>query len=213
MSKLRLVLLLTAALLAGAHTAFAAEGIAPSAEEAKPLEAGGTLPEAGIVTPGGEAKSLREALGGKPTALVFYRGGWCPYCTRHLAGLKDAEAELEELGFQIVGITPESPEKIAETVKDKELGYTILSDGKLEAAKAFGLAFDLGAVTAVAYTAYGATLPERALPVPAVYLVDADGALVFAHAEADYKKRLSNEELLAAARKAAAPKSGAAPEE
>ncbi|MBI1320767.1 MAG: redoxin domain-containing protein [Candidatus Hydrogenedens sp.] len=198
-------LVMTLLMLTVALPVFAAEGIAPSAEETKPIPAGGMLPDVSVATVEGETVKLKDALGGKPTALVFYRGGWCPYCVRHLAGLKDAEPTLKELGFQIVGITPEGPAKIAETIKDKELDYTIVSDGELEAAKAFGLAFDLGAVTALAYRGYGATLPENALPVPAVYLVDAEGKLVFAYANPDYKTRLSNDDLLEAARKAVAP--------
>ncbi|ULT24851.1 redoxin domain-containing protein [Sphingobacterium sp. E70] len=39
----------------------------------------------------GGAIDIGKAISQKPTILVFYRGGWCPYCNLQLSGLQEIE--------------------------------------------------------------------------------------------------------------------------
>ncbi len=71
----------------------------------------------------------------------FYRGGWCPYCNAHLADLVKIENKLENLGYQIVAITIDKPDKIKESFDKYKPNYILLFDSKVEALEAFGLAF------------------------------------------------------------------------
>ncbi len=178
-----------------------AKGIAPSEADAKPLQPGTAVPAAAIQGADGSEIDLATFVKGKQTALVVYRGGWCPYCTKHLEALKDAIEPLKGLGFEIVGLSPDTPEKLAETSDKHTLPYTLLSDSKLNAAKALGVAFSLDTLTAVKYRGYGIPLVEGALPVPSVFLVDEAGVIGYTHSESDYKQRLAAEDLIAAATK------------
>lgn len=198
-----LLLTLTIALGAGAEGSGTKTMIHPSAEETKPAKVGDMLPDVALNRVDGTEVSLHDLVTDQAAVLVFYRGGWCPYCNTHLQGLRTIKPELDDLGYQLIGLSPEPPEKIAETIEEKELDYTVLSDGKLELAKKLGIAFDLGAETGAKYTEYGATLVERALPVPTVILAGSDGVIDYIYTNPDYKVRLSNEELIAAAKKAA----------
>ena len=56
-----------------------------SAEETRPIAAGEAVPALKLETVDGETFDLNEAIAKKPTVLIFYRGGWCPFCNRHLA--------------------------------------------------------------------------------------------------------------------------------
>lgn len=199
---LGLVTMTTPALAAGSKSKN--KGVASSAEAAKPLAAGKSLPNTKITTESGETVKLAKVLGGKPTAIVFYRGHWCPYCMKHLAGLKEISAELDALGVKLVAITPDKPEYITEAKKKTEMDIDIYSDSRLEVAKAMGVAFQLDAKTAKRYKKH---LVESTghdtgqLPVPAVFLTDKTGKITWVFSKPDYKVRLSNEELLAAAKK------------
>ena len=107
---------------------------------ATPLDAGGTMPAVTLQTADGEAFDLAAAVREQPAVLIFYRGGWCPYCTRHLMALQEVEPQVLEAGYRILAISPDRPEKLRETLAEQELGYTLLSDSDMTAAKAFGLA-------------------------------------------------------------------------
>ena len=54
------------------------------AEDISPLLIGETLPNGTFQNAEGNTVQLNEILTEKPTVLVFYRGGWCPYCNLQL---------------------------------------------------------------------------------------------------------------------------------
>jgi peroxiredoxin len=194
-------------------TAFATTGatagqLADSPVAVKPLGVGATIPAVTVKTSAGVDFPLKEKAAGKPTVLLFYRGGWCPYCNRHLADVQTVEKELVALGYQILAISAGSPEALAATAEKNKLSYTLLSDPDMQAAGAFGLAFALDDETVTKYKGYGIHLTAQQaghfwLPVPAAYVVDAKGNIVFAHSNPDYKQRLSGADLLKAAQQAA----------
>lgn len=186
-----------------------ASEIAPTSMDVRPVPAGLQTPDVTLQTESGRPVQLKSLIN-KPTVLVFYRGGWCPYCNTQLAGLREIEPKLTTLGYQILAVTPDSPDAIAQSRKDTKGGalpYTLLSDSQFVAAKAFGIAYYLDAKTSDAYlNQYKLNLNKEertgkvVLPVPAVYLVGADGLLQYSFVHINYKVRLQNELLLHAAR-------------
>jgi peroxiredoxin len=158
----------------------------------------------------GEPTTLAAAIGGGPAVLVFYRGGWCPYCNVQLSGLRLIREPLQALGYQLIAISPDRPEALRESLANAELDYTLLSDAKAEAMISFGLAFRVDAETQEQYRGYGIDLAAAAgedhglLPVPAVYIVDGEGVLQFSYVHPDYRVRLPEAAVLAAAEAIAA---------
>lgn len=173
---------------------------------AEPLREGGAVPDVAVRTADGEEVRLRDLTGAQPSVLIFYRGGWCPYCTRHLAALAEVEESVEALGYQILAISPDRPAKLAEAAKDAVFNYRLLSDSAMSAARGFGLAFQVDNATLELYKEYGIDLVDASgethhlLPVPAVYIVDTKHRIRFAHIDPDYRKRLDPEAVLTAAR-------------
>ena len=161
-------------------------GVAASPKKVEPLETGQPAPSLTIRDAEGEPFDLNQAIAERPAVLVFYRGSWCPYCMGHLNELKAIQPKLEEMGYQLLAISPDKPEQIAATVKDHGLNYRLLSDAETEAIRAFGLAFDQG---------------SRILPIPAVYIVSKDGTIRFAHSNPDYSERLAPEKIVEAAKR------------
>ncbi|MBL8068924.1 MAG: AhpC/TSA family protein [Armatimonadetes bacterium] len=188
--------------------AMTADQVPTRPEDAKPIPVGSKVPDVKVMDLEGKAVSLK-AIASKPTVVVFYRGGWCPFCNRHLSDLRNAEAGLKEMGFQLVAITPDLPAEITKTMGKDKLDYLIYSDSSAEAMKAFGVAFTLDPGTVAMYKDnYKIDLEKSSgqthhiLPVPSVFITNGKGEVKFVHANPDYKVRLTAEEVLQAARKA-----------
>lgn len=185
-------------------TAPAAKGVIhPSAQAVQPLKAGDPVPAIeALKDEKGDAADLAALLKGRTTVLVFYRGGWCPYCNAHLAELAKIQPELTARGVQLIAVSADSPESLAAYTAEHKLPYTLLSDGGHAAMKAFGVAFAVDEGTQQKYKGYGIDLaavtgnPEVALPVPSVFVINPEGRITFAHANADYTKRLSGAEVM-----------------
>lgn len=179
-----------------------AKTIAPSAEETKPLSTGSKVPKLTLLTARGKVFDLNQAIQNKPTVLIFYRGGWCPYCSKHLAKLQEIEPEIIKAGYQIIAISPDRPVKIRESIDKNKTKYLLLSDSKMEASKAFGVAFKLDKSTIKKYQQYGIDLyaasgeQHYSLPVPSVFVVGTDEVIKFDYVNPDYKVRLEANKLL-----------------
>jgi peroxiredoxin len=181
--------------------------VATSAALVRPLLVGEKVPDVQIKDADGKAVTLAKALAGKPTILVYYRGGWCPFCSQHLSALGRKEAELKRLGFQIVAISADRPAKVKETVVGSKLTYTVLSDNTMAGAKAFGIAFKLPVETVKLYKEKyridvegDSGMKHHILPVPSVFVIDAKGRVTFNYVNPNYKVRLDEDVLIAAAK-------------
>jgi peroxiredoxin len=204
-------LLLIAALFFTLSAAAATElqAIADNPQSVRPLLNGMTAPAVSLLDQQGKSVELLAELGKKPTVLVFYRGGWCPYCNTQLAGLREIEPKLNALGYQLIAISPQAPKAVADSqtsTKDAALNYRLLSDQPLNVARAFGLAYYLDAKTTTLYKGtYGITLTydesgKAVLPVPAVYILNNKAEVQFSYVHINYKTRLQPELLLLAAK-------------
>lgn len=203
---MRSLLLLAAALFAA--PAVHADGLAASPAEIRPLLVGAAAPDSPLRGMDGKPVTLKTALGGKPGVVIFYRGGWCPFCNAHLKEVKDAQDALTKLGYVTLALTPDRPEELAKTSAKHTLPYALLSDSAAAAAQAFGVAYRVDPETQKKLTAYGVDLKRSSgetgdwLPVPAVFLIGRDGTVKFVYANPDYKVRLKAPVLLAAAKAA-----------
>ena len=204
---------ITSALLLGGC---ALQNPSPSAPQqgdpAKPILTGTRLPRMILRTSENEKYDLNQSISRKPTVLIFYRGGWCPFCNRHLAALQKIEPELAALGYQIIAVSPDRPEKLLRPVEKHGVKYLLLSDSKMEAAQSLGLAFKVDDATVLKYkTEYGIDIEadsgetHHLLPIPAALVLDTNGMIRFAYSNPDYKTRIKTTSLLHAAKRALQP--------
>ncbi|WP_168566092.1 peroxiredoxin-like family protein [Crateriforma spongiae] len=179
-----------------------AAGIAPTAQQTDPIGVGADLPEVEVTSIKGEDVSLRDIADGKPTVLVFFRGGWCPICSRHTAELIKVHPKIQEAGAQIVAISPDNESSSKDNIAKNSIPFPVFSDADVSAAKAFGLAFQVDDGTLEKYKGYGIDLEKasgfdhHALPIPAVYITDANGKIVYAHSDPNYRERLDPKKIL-----------------
>lgn len=177
-----------------------------SPDKVAPLEIGSSIPEVTVLTTAGKPVQLDKLTKDTPSVLIFYRGGWCPYCTRHLAALGEIESELKSRGYQILALSADNAEHANQTETEIETGYQLLSDSEMNAAKAFGVAFKVDTPTLEMLSSYNIDIEKASgethhlLPVPAVFLADENSVISYRYFDPDYKKRLSPKELLEAAK-------------
>ena len=180
--------------------------IASAPTEVHPLINGTSVPSTIVLNSEAVEVDLSEELKGQNTVLVFYRGGWCPYCNLQLQGLRKIEKKLKKLGWRVVGISPDSAESLKESLKKNKLGYSLYSDRKVNAAKNFGLAYKVSDETNAKLVSYKIDLEKasgethRILPVPAVYMINKEGVIVFNYINPNYKVRLKESIILQAAK-------------
>jgi peroxiredoxin len=143
----------------------------------------------------------------RPTILISFRGGWCPFCNMHLSELRHVIPELKEKGFDVLFLSNDRPELLYKSLKKETqeaidgLDYVILSDADIQAALAFGTAFAVSDGLIQGRHDKGQDIEDssiskyRALTVPAVFVIDRSGEISFVYANPNYKVRLSAEAL------------------
>lgn len=142
----------------------------------------------------GKTVKLSELWQEGPIVLMWYRGGWCPYCNIQLRAMQQSMDKIDSAGARLVILTPELPEKAKETAEANNLNIVALHDKGNSVARKYGLAFDLPETIIPAYRDR-LKLPEyngndaMELPLSATYVIDPSGKITYAFLDADYKKR------------------------
>jgi peroxiredoxin len=137
-----------------------------------------------------------------PLVLTFYRGVWCPYCNMELQAIQAALPEITAWGAKVVAISPQTPPNSRKSVRQNRLTFPILSDVGGEVGAAFGLRFALPDYLVEFYKRFKNDLPafngdpSWTLPMPARYVIRADGVIAYAEVNPDYTKRPDPSELL-----------------
>lgn len=194
MSKSLLFFLISA--LIGVNSLFSQDYVAPVADSTQPPKIGDVLPNLSFTNSEGQTLRTAELINGKETILVFYRGGWCPYCTAQMSGLAKLARRITESGFQIIGISGESLENISGFQTEKKLPYRLVHDEGIALAKALKLAYKVDPQTINKYKGYGINIPNGILPVPTVLLVDKNLRIQYVYSNTDYTERLSEDTLM-----------------
>lgn len=180
--------------------------IPASPEQIRPILVGQKIPQLTLTSIDGLPYNVNAESAKKPTILIFYRGGWCPFCNRQLAQLRHAEPELADLGYQLLAVSPDRPSKLRETLDKNELTYTLLSDSAMSVSKALGIAYRVDEGLVERYKKNGTDFEEftgedhHLLPVPAVFILGTDGTVKFHYINPNYRIRLDPEVLLSAAK-------------
>ena len=170
-----------------------------------PILVGAEAPSVNVRNIDGKSVDFRSLVTGKDSVVIFYRGGWCPYCNLQLGELAKQEVRLKALGYQIIAVSPDKPAELKKSVEKNKVSYQLVSDSKASLVKAFGLGFKVDAKTRELYKGYGIDLEVSSgeshyiLPAPAVYLISKEGLVTFQYVNPNYKVRLSTKVLMAAA--------------
>lgn len=189
----------TLAVMDQATAEVASSGIAGSS-----LGVGAEVPDFELPDATGTKVSLSSLLAEGPVVLAFYRGGWCPYCSTELRALQARLPEITGVGATLVAVSPQTPDASLSSAEKLELAFPVLSDAGNAVAESFGLVFTLSEALREVYAGFGIDLPAAngddtfRLPIPATYVIRADGTVAWRFADPDYTKRAEPDEVIAA---------------
>jgi peroxiredoxin len=179
---------------------FLDQGIPPGA-----VKAGDRLDPFTLDDATGTPVSLDQITGSGPAVIVFYRGGWCPYCNLALRTYqRELLPQLQEYGARLVAISPQLPDQSLSTAEKAGLGFTILSDPGSRLARRIGIAFEQAGEVLAAQRKLGLDLTQvnaegsTHLPRPTVLVIDQDRTVRFADVQPDYTARTEVADIIAA---------------
>jgi peroxiredoxin len=132
--------------------------------------------------------SLQDYLQKGLVVLVWYRGGWCPYCNTMLHELQLYIDQIKAVGANLLAISPDSPDASLSTSEKHELGFEVLSDYNNDVAKQYGISYPTGETTKGFMKSERMLAPEE-LPLAAVYIIDQTGLIRYAFLDADFRRR------------------------
>jgi len=179
-----------------------------SGQAGRALKAGDKAPSFTLSDADGQRVSSAELLHRGPLVVSFYRGVWCPYCNMELQALQAALPDFEALGATLVAISPQIPLNSRKSERQNKLSFSILSDTRNDVAAAFGLRFAMPDYLVDLYKGLKNDLPafngdpSWTLPMPARYVIDRDGTILYAEVNPDYTRRPEPGDMLPALRKA-----------
>lgn len=157
------------------------------------LKTGDRAPAFALPNQAGELIRSAALLAQGPIVLAFNRGSWCPYCNVSLGGLQMALPAIQELGAQVVAISPQMTSWQADD--NTPLPFAMLRDRGNQVARQFGLVFQMSLALRPIYEQQGILLPRYngdesfELPVTATYIINPEGCIAYDFVNADYSQR------------------------
>ena len=100
------------------------------------LSPGDQAPDFTLPTDTGEEVTL-SSLRGRRVILYFYPAAMTPGCTKQACDFSDSLDSLEAAGFTVLGVSKDSPAKLAKFRERDSLTLTLLSDPELEVHRAY----------------------------------------------------------------------------
>lgn len=164
------------------------------------LEVGTKVPNISLKTISG--KEFQTDKLEKKTALIFYRGSWCPYCMKQLQSIQEEVIGKIGKNAQVIAISVDR-EMIAKKMKDKyKFSFEIVSDPKAQSLLAFNIVNKLDDKLVNKYKqSYKIDIEgdsgetHHMVAHPAVFIISED-KITYRDIHVDYKDRTDNEEII-----------------
>ncbi|PCH65808.1 MAG: alkyl hydroperoxide reductase [Bacteroidetes bacterium] len=167
------------------------------------LKVGDIAPEFSVKDQRENSIVLSEQIKDNQLVVFFYRGRWCPVCTKHLSKMQDSLKFITDKGINVIAIVPEKTEYIEKTIKRTEASFSILYDKDHQIMDAYKVSYKETGKNIQTYETWLNASFEKShgnsdytLPVPATYIIDTTGKIKYVHFDTDYKNRASVKEIL-----------------
>ncbi len=129
------------------------------------LTAGDPAPDFTLPTDTGHELSLKD-LRGRRVILYAYPAAMTPGCTKQACDFRDSLASLQAAGYEVVGISPDAPAKLAKFRDRDAITFPLVSDADKAVLTAYGAYGEK--------QMYGKTVTGV---IRSTFVIDADGAI------------------------------------
>lgn len=169
---------------------------------AKSLPVGARMPGFSLSDHNGKVISSADLLGRGRLVVCFFRGRWDPFCCGQMEAMNRVLPEIEAAGASLVAISPQTVKQSFFMADQHRLRFPLLSDAGNEVARQFGLVYRVPEEQMAIYRRAFINLPlangdeSWELPIPAAYIVDRDGTVLFAYVNEDYAERAEPGEIV-----------------
>jgi peroxiredoxin len=159
------------------------------------LPAGAKAPPFELPDHDGKIVSSIGLLTKSRLVICFIRGRWCPFCVGQMEGMNLILPQIEQSGATFVAISPQTVKQSFFMHDQHKLRFPLLSDAGNKVARQFRLTYRVPAPQEAVYRRAFVNLPftngddSWELPIPATYILDRDGAVLYASANEDYTER------------------------
>lgn len=166
------------------------------------LRAGAKAPDFELSDHEGKPVASSKLLEQGRLIVCFIRGRWDPFCCCQMEALNEFVSNYEKAGASLVAISPQTVQQSYFMHDQHQLYFPLLSDAGNGVARQFGLVYRVPEEQQAIYRRVFVNLPNAngdeswELPIPATYIVDRDGTILCASADADYTVRPEPAEIL-----------------
>ena len=168
------------------------------------LAAGAKAPAFELTDHNGKLLSSIELLTKGRLVICFFRGSWCPFCVGQLEAMNLLLPKINEVGASLVAISPQTVQQSFFMADQHQLQFRLLSDVGKDVARQFGLVYRVPEFQQAVYRRAFINLPlangdeSWELPIPATYIIERDGTVLYASSNPDYTERPEPDEILSA---------------
>ncbi|HXO36244.1 MAG TPA: peroxiredoxin-like family protein [Candidatus Acidoferrales bacterium] len=166
------------------------------------LPVGAKVPEFQLQDHEGKSISSSGLLARGRLVLCFIRGRWCPFCVAQMEATNLILPDIERAGATLAAVSPQTVQQSFFMRDQHKLRFPLLSDAGNNLARQFGLTYRVPDEQRAVYQRAFVNLPfvngdkSWELPIPATYIIDRDGNVLYASANADYAERPEPEDIV-----------------
>ncbi len=166
------------------------------------LSVGAKAPQFELQDHDGRILRSSDLLAKGKLVLCFIRGRWCPFCVGQMEAMNLVALQIEQTGATLAAISPQTVRQSYFMRDQHKLCFPLLSDAGNKVARQFGLTYRVPAAQEAVYRRAFVNLPftngdeSWELPIPATYIIDRDGTVIYASANEDYTERPEPAEIL-----------------
>jgi peroxiredoxin len=166
------------------------------------LAVGATAPAFELQDHDGTLVSSADLLDKGRLVICFFRGRWCPFCVGQLEAMNLVLPQIEKAGASLVTISPQTVQQSFFMADQHKLRFPLLSDAGNGVARQFGLVYRVPEDQQAIYRRAFVNLPfangdnSWELPIPATFILDRDGTVLYASADEDYTQRPEPREIV-----------------
>ncbi len=166
------------------------------------LKIGESVPDFTSHTYDGDSVTLGNLLENGPIMVIFYRGGWCPFCNYQVRQVTQAYEQFKQRNVTPVLVSVDQTDGAMLVKEAYEIPFPVLSDPDLAAHESFNAVIELDNAHYEKYKKYGidlevwSGLDHHKMAAPAVFLVAKDAKVLWSHVAMDFKTRPDIDQLL-----------------
>jgi peroxiredoxin len=170
------------------------------------LRVGAKSPSFELSDQNGKLVSSADLLALGRLVVLFIRGRWCPFCVGQMEAMSSIASLIVEAGASVVAVSPQIEKQAFFMHNQHRLAFPLLVDTHNQLARQFGLVYRVPEEQQRLYSRTFVNLPfvngdpSWGLPIPATFVIDRDGGILYASANEDYTNRPEPLEILAAVR-------------